>query len=61
VNGILKTFHCMQLRRVITLTQLKDHELRSLRVPTLYMVGAHGQIYAAHEAMLRLKKVAKGA
>jgi pimeloyl-ACP methyl ester carboxylesterase len=48
----------MQLRRVIAPTVLKDHELRSLRMPTLYLVGEHEKIYAAQKAMLRLKKVA---
>ena len=58
VDGMLRTFHCMQLRRVITPTVLKDHELRSLRIPTLFIVGENEKIYAARKAVLRLQKVA---
>jgi len=58
VDGMLRTFQCMQPWRVIAPTVLKDHELRSLRMPTLYLVGEHEKIYGAQNAMLRLKKVA---
>jgi pimeloyl-ACP methyl ester carboxylesterase len=58
VDGMLTTFQCMQLRRVITPTVLKDHELRSLRIPTLFIVGENEKIYAARKAVLRLQKVA---
>jgi pimeloyl-ACP methyl ester carboxylesterase len=58
VDGMLRTFQCMQPWRMIAPTVLKDHELRSLRMPTLYMVGEHEKIYDAQKAMLRLKKVA---
>jgi len=57
VDGMLRTFQCMRLRRVITPTVLKDHELRDLRIPTLFMVGEHEKIYAARKAVLRLQRV----
>jgi Predicted hydrolases or acyltransferases (alpha/beta hydrolase superfamily) len=37
---------------------MTDEELRSIRVPALYMVGEHEKIYSAAEAVARLKKVA---
>jgi len=58
VDGMLRTFPCMQLRRVITPPVLQDDELRGLRIPTLFMVGENEKIYAARKAVLRLQRVA---
>lgn len=58
IDRMLKTFQCVQLRRAITPTVLSDDELRSLRVPTLFMVGEHEKIYVAQKAVVRLKNVA---
>jgi pimeloyl-ACP methyl ester carboxylesterase len=58
VDGMLTTFQCMQLRSMITPTVLRDDDLRSLRVPTLFMVAENEKIYAAQKAVLRLERVA---
>jgi pimeloyl-ACP methyl ester carboxylesterase len=39
-------------------TVLTDEELRSLKVPTLFMVGENEKIYSPHEALKRLNGVA---
>jgi pimeloyl-ACP methyl ester carboxylesterase len=37
---------------------LQDHELESLRMPTLFLVGEHEKIYCAAKAVRRLSRVA---
>ncbi|HEY3272551.1 MAG TPA: alpha/beta hydrolase [Methanocella sp.] len=39
-------------------TIMDDDELRSIKVPMLFMVGENEKLYSAHEAVARLKKVA---
>ena len=39
-------------------TVLSDDELRSISIPTLFLVGEHEVIYPAHEAIGRLNSVA---
>ncbi|MGA2735918.1 MAG: alpha/beta hydrolase [Bryobacteraceae bacterium] len=58
VDRALLTSRCMQPRRRIALTVLQDHELRSLRVPTLFLVGEHEKIYSAEKAVRRLNSIA---
>ena len=39
-------------------TVLKDHELREINIPTLYLVGENEKIYSAKHAVERLNKIA---
>jgi pimeloyl-ACP methyl ester carboxylesterase len=47
-------------RRVVNPTILSDEELRSLKVPTLFLVGENEKIYSAERALARLRRVAPG-
>jgi pimeloyl-ACP methyl ester carboxylesterase len=49
---------CFKTRRVVPPTRLRDEELSSLCVPTLFMTGAHERIYDPHRAVERLERVA---
>ena len=39
---------------------MTDDELRSLKVPTLFLVGENEKIYSAERAVARLRRVAPG-
>ena len=45
-------------KRMVNPTVLTDEELRSINVPTLYLVGEHEKMYSASKAIQRLHKVA---
>jgi pimeloyl-ACP methyl ester carboxylesterase len=45
-------------KRFVHPTLLKDGELRSIKVPALYLVGENEKIYSARKAVLRLNRVA---
>jgi pimeloyl-ACP methyl ester carboxylesterase len=45
-------------RRLVNPAVLTDAELRSLKVPALFLVGENEKIYAAQQAIQRLNKVA---
>jgi pimeloyl-ACP methyl ester carboxylesterase len=45
-------------RRTVNPTVLTDEELRSLGMPTLYLVGENEKIYSASAALQRLERVA---
>lgn len=49
---------CFKIRRMVHPTVLTDRELRSIRVPTLYLVGENEKIYSAKKALRRLRAVA---
>ncbi|APR80167.1 putative carboxylesterase [Minicystis rosea] len=49
---------CFAPRRTVPPDLLSDDELRALRVPTLYLVGENEKIYAARDAVQRLRAVA---
>jgi pimeloyl-ACP methyl ester carboxylesterase len=40
------------------LTVLKDSELQSIKMPTLFLVGENEKIYSAQKAVQRLREVA---
>ena len=39
-------------------TVLEDEDLRSIKVPTLFLVGENERLYSAQEAVQRLNRVA---
>jgi len=45
-------------KRMVNPTILTDEELRSIKVPTLYLVGENEKIYSALKAVERLNKIA---
>jgi pimeloyl-ACP methyl ester carboxylesterase len=49
---------CFKPRAFIFPTVLKDQELRSLKVPALYLVGEHEKLYSAQKAVQRLNTIA---
>ena len=58
VDRVHLTFQCIQPRRLVAPTVLTDHELRSLRMPTLFLVGEYEKVYSAVKAVQRLNIVA---
>jgi pimeloyl-ACP methyl ester carboxylesterase len=58
VDRALLTSRCMRPRRRIALTVLRNQEIESLRVPTLFLVGEHEKIYSAAKAVRRLNSIA---
>ena len=44
--------------RLTEVTERLKEELKSIKVPTLYLVGEHEKIYSAQKAIQRLHKVA---
>jgi pimeloyl-ACP methyl ester carboxylesterase len=53
-----RCFKPLNPKELPTLTALNDEELRSIKVPTLFLVGENEVLYSAHEAVQRLNKVA---
>jgi pimeloyl-ACP methyl ester carboxylesterase len=49
---------CFKLKMLVAPTVLEDQELRSLTVPTLFLVGEHEVVYPAQEAIQRIRKAA---
>jgi pimeloyl-ACP methyl ester carboxylesterase len=49
---------CFKPKRMVYPTVLKDEELQSIKVPTLYLVGENEKLYSAQKAIQRLNKVA---
>jgi pimeloyl-ACP methyl ester carboxylesterase/protein-S-isoprenylcysteine O-methyltransferase Ste14 len=58
VDEIMMGRRCFKSIRMINPTVLSNEELRSIRIPTLYMVGENEKIYSAQEAVTRLDSVA---
>jgi pimeloyl-ACP methyl ester carboxylesterase len=58
VDDMFMASRCFRPKRFIQPTVLKDNELRSIKVPTLYLVGENEKIYSARKAVLRLNRVA---
>jgi pimeloyl-ACP methyl ester carboxylesterase len=55
---ILLARRCFRPRRPVIPTVLADQELRSIRVPTLFLVGELEKMYSPQEAVTRLNTVA---
>jgi pimeloyl-ACP methyl ester carboxylesterase len=49
---------CFKPKRLIAPTVLTDQELRSIQVPTLFLVGENEKSYSAQKAVQRLNRVA---
>ncbi len=49
---------CFKKRKFVPPTQLSDTDWRTLRVPTLFLVGENDRTYSPHAAVRRLRQVA---
>lgn len=58
VDEIMMGRRCFKSIRMINPTVLSDEQLRSIKIPTLYLVGENEKIYSAQEAVARLDSVA---
>jgi pimeloyl-ACP methyl ester carboxylesterase len=58
VDAAFLRLRCFKPSRLVNPTVLEDEELKSIKVPTLYLVGEHEKIYSAQKAIQRLHKVA---
>ena len=57
-NDALMAMKCFTFRMPITPTVLSDEELRSLKIPILFLAGENEVIYPADKAVHRIKTVA---
>ncbi len=58
VDDILVALKCFKFKMLVPPTVLKDKELESIKVPTLFLVGENEKIYSAQQAVQRLNEVA---
>jgi len=54
----LQARRCFKAARLVSSPVLTDEELRSISVPTLFLVGEHEKIYPARSAIERLNRIA---
>ena len=57
VNHLLLARRCFKPKRSVMATVLEDEDLRSIKVPTLFLVGENQRIYSAQKAVQRLNRV----
>jgi pimeloyl-ACP methyl ester carboxylesterase len=58
VDAAVVRLRCFKLNRLVKPTVLQDAELKSIKIPALFLVGENEKIYSAQKAILRLNKVA---
>jgi pimeloyl-ACP methyl ester carboxylesterase len=58
VDDAMMAMKCFRFRMPITPTVLSDEELRSLKPPSLFVVGEHEVVYPAEKAVERVKAIA---
>lgn len=58
VDDAMLGLKCFKMRMPVTPTVLTDQELRSIKVPTLFLVGEHEKLYSANSAVQRFNTVA---
>jgi pimeloyl-ACP methyl ester carboxylesterase len=58
VDSAVMRLRCFKLNRLIKPTVLQDAELKSIKIPALFLVGENEKIYSAQKAIQRLHKVA---
>ena len=58
LDRLTLTLQCLRLLRPIGPTVLKDRQLQSLAMPSLFVVGEHEKIYSAAKGVARLRRVA---
>jgi pimeloyl-ACP methyl ester carboxylesterase len=58
VDAVFVSMRCFKPIRLVNPTVLEDAELKSIKVPALFLVGENEKIYSAQKAIQRLHKVA---
>jgi pimeloyl-ACP methyl ester carboxylesterase len=58
VDDAMMGLKCFRFRMPVTPSVLTDHELRSIKVPTLFLVGENEKLYPAKKAVERLNTLA---
>ena len=58
VDEIFVALGCFKFKMLVHPTVLTDQELKSIKVPTLYLVGENETIYSAQQAVQRLNEIA---
>jgi pimeloyl-ACP methyl ester carboxylesterase len=58
VDTIFLASRCFKSKRLPIPTVLNDNELKSIRMPALFLVGENEKIYSAHSAVRRLNSIA---
>ena len=58
MDDAIMALKCFKFKMPIHPTVLSDEELRSISIPTLFLVGENEVIYSAHDAIGRLNSVA---
>jgi pimeloyl-ACP methyl ester carboxylesterase len=58
VDDVYVAMRCFKFKMLVNPTVLRDDELQSIRVPTLFLVGENEKIYPAPDAVRRLNTVA---
>ena len=58
IDHVFVASWCFKTRRPIMSKVLKDQELQSIKIPTLYLVGENEKLYSAQKSMQRLNQVA---
>jgi pimeloyl-ACP methyl ester carboxylesterase len=57
-DQLLLARRCFKRKRSVLPTVLEDEELRSIKVPALFLVGENERLYSSQEAVQRLNRVA---
>jgi pimeloyl-ACP methyl ester carboxylesterase len=58
VDETFMAVQSFQGKQMVNPTVLTDEELKSIKIPTLFMVGENEKIYSPHEVLERLNRVA---
>lgn len=58
VNDMLMGLKCFKFKLVPTPTVFKDEELKSIKVPALFLVGENEKVYSPQKAVRRLNNLA---
>ena len=58
ISDAMMALKCFKFKMPVHPTVLSDDELRSIKVPTLFLVGENEKIYSARKAVGRLNAVA---
>lgn len=58
MNDAMMAMKCFTFRMPITPTVLTDEQLRSFRIPVLFLVGEHEVVYPANKAVRRINAIA---
>ena len=58
IDNMFIGFRCFKMKQPLNPPILKDEELQSIKVPTLYLVGENEKLYSAQKAIERVNRIA---